>query len=572
MFDTDCRTLILKNDDGGGGRASRIEWTATGYGSVHVRASQADATHGPDRGYELRLIGDTSACGTWAEGPTGTDREIIQSIEQVSDGGFLATGALLGVGQPQTDFLMRLDAAGHPLWKKKYGAPGIASIANAREDSDGGIVLTGYLEGTSAGLWVAKLDGKGEPVWQKTYGIGGSGRVIEPMAGGGYGVLSTSGGLVVMRLDPAGNVLWTRRLADFVGTALDETDDEGFVVSGWRSVPGNPDRIAAIFKLDADGGLDWVRGLGAYPEFRQYAQSVRETAEGGYVVAGWTWDFWSVGGGNSGDWVLKLDPWGRREWSTFFLGGAGGEAASWNVRQAPDGGYALSDTRGGFGLSRLDRSGDVSWVRRYDRSGVSEYAIALCATADGGFALAGGVSGSGTTSYWLIRADASGQVQAPCPYVLDVPHGTASDEVGSWPSGVTMTSMTPTVTSVSALPLPIAASLTQQCGLPKPDEVSPPGAAQPLAFVDTGKLAWEGAAMSGSDSFNLYRGEVGGLHLPDYGSCLEHTLFSSSTSDISTPAIGACWTYLVTGRNAAGEGTMGVTSAGAERPNIAPCP
>ena len=573
LFDTDCRTLLRRDNDGGGGRASRIVWTAPGYGSYHVRVSQFDETRGPDRGYEVRVIGDTSACTTWAEGPASSDPQGIRSMEQVSDGGFLAIGAVLGTtGQPKTDFLMRLDVAGHPLWRKKYGAPGVATILSAREDLAGGIVITGYLQGTAPGLWVAKLDREGEPEWQKTYAAGVSGLVVRPMAGGGYGVLSIGPGFWVMRLDASGNVLWARRQAEFLGTSLDQTEDEGFIVSGWRTAPGLPERVAAIFKLDSEGNLQWVREVGAYPEFRQYAKSVRRTLDGGYVVAGYTWDWWSTGGGNTGDWVLKLDPAGEREWSTFFVGYGGGESSSWTALQTPDGGYAVSDPRRPFWLARLDASGNVLWAHNYDRAGVDEYGYHLGATADGGFALAGGVYGTGTTSFWLVRTDDAGLVHEPCPYVLDVPHGTGPDEAWSWRSSSTMDPVTPSVQPASALAVPLAGPLVQQCGPLPPDEVSPLGAARPLLFVEPRDLVWEGLAESGSDSFNLYRGDLAGLPSSDYGSCLVHTLFSPTASDASTPGDGGCWTYLVTGRNAAGEGTMGFISAGVERPNAAPCP
>ena len=51
LYDGDCQTLLEVDDDGGGGRASLILWTAPGDGTYHVRVQQADASTGPDRDY-----------------------------------------------------------------------------------------------------------------------------------------------------------------------------------------------------------------------------------------------------------------------------------------------------------------------------------------------------------------------------------------------------------------------------------------------------------------------------------------------------------------------------------------
>jgi hypothetical protein len=91
-------------------------------------------------------------------------------------------------------------------------------------------------------------------------------------------------------------------------------------------------------------------------------------------------------------------------------------------------------------------------------------------------------------------------------------------------------------------------------------------------FTSPTTLEWEGPAPSGSDTFHLYRGLVPRLAAGDRGACFRANLASPAATDAEIPAAGAPFFYLVTGRNAAGEGPMGTDSAGRARVNATPCP
>jgi hypothetical protein len=102
-----------------------------------------------------------------------------------------------------------------------------------------------------------------------------------------------------------------------------------------------------------------------------------------------------------------------------------------------------------------------------------------------------------------------------------------------------------------------------------PEEVAPPGAVSPLLFLTAESLDW--GDLQGVSSYNLYRGSLASLAAGDYGSCAASGLTESETTDGLSPASGAGWSYLVTGENAAGEGSLGSDSSGAPRPNGQPC-
>ena len=91
-----------------------------------------------------------------------------------------------------------------------------------------------------------------------------------------------------------------------------------------------------------------------------------------------------------------------------------------------------------------------------------------------------------------------------------------------------------------------------------------------------GTVVWQ--AEAGFDLFNLYRGDFDALGdadgdgaAEDYGACLAENLATPRFVDRETPPPGRGFTYLVTGMTAMGEGSLGVASSGAPRPNVRDC-
>lgn len=106
-----------------------------------------------------------------------------------------------------------------------------------------------------------------------------------------------------------------------------------------------------------------------------------------------------------------------------------------------------------------------------------------------------------------------------------------------------------------------------------PAEVSPPEAlAAPLVFETKKRFVWQEAAASGAVAFNIYTGLLPSLPGGTYGSCLQSGLLQNRLETFGQPAPGTGRFYLVTGRNSAGEGTMGIASSGQTRVPLAACP
>jgi len=96
-------------------------------------------------------------------------------------------------------------------------------------------------------------------------------------------------------------------------------------------------------------------------------------------------------------------------WSQTY-GGTSGDYARALV-ETSDGGYALAGEIGSFGpsdfwLVKTDASGNMQWNQTYGGIGI-DYALSLVQTVDGGYAIAGFADsfGAGSLDFWLVKTD-----------------------------------------------------------------------------------------------------------------------------------------------------------------------
>lgn len=85
--------------------------------------------------------------------------EGIRSIEETSDGGYIAVGDATEFGR--NAFILKLSSDGTVVWQKTYGLPGHHGnyAHSAQETSDGGYIVAGAMSGGS--LLMLKLDSEG---------------------------------------------------------------------------------------------------------------------------------------------------------------------------------------------------------------------------------------------------------------------------------------------------------------------------------------------------------------------------------------------------------------------------
>ncbi|MGI9180171.1 MAG: hypothetical protein ACR2H9_06700, partial [Longimicrobiaceae bacterium] len=255
-----------------------------------------------------------------------------------------------GKGWAGDAWLVRVSAAGEPLWSRGIGRPDAEEqTTSLRATLDGGYIVAG----ASGGLpWLAKTDPEGRELWSRTYGSGWAMNYVEavhPLPDGGYvlagdrhGVVKETGGGTLIRTDAAGEPRWT---TGFAGSAeaLLATSDGGFLVAG-----APLDRVARVARFDGEGNLLWSRRyLGG-----SSARALAATPDGGFVV-----------GGGPDFWLLRADADGVEEWRQSWPGRPG----SWpveirSIQPTGDGGFLLVGSIGHDArILKIDARGRRQW-------------------------------------------------------------------------------------------------------------------------------------------------------------------------------------------------------------------
>jgi hypothetical protein len=181
-----------------------------------------------------------------------------------------------------------------------------------------------------------------------------------------------------------------------------ETTDGGYIIAGNTSNVIGAFQSAWIAKLDVNGNPEWQKSFGDATNDDIFA-SVQQTADGGYVAAGFT----HLGGGGltgTNCWVMKFDADGNRQWETQFGGAADDEAYA--IQEQPAGGYIVvgaTDTYGGAGFNvfyaSLTAAGTVLAPTMTVSTVRDDYAYSVEPTSDGGHV----VAGANGDQFWLIK-------------------------------------------------------------------------------------------------------------------------------------------------------------------------
>jgi len=372
----------------------------------------------------VSLLVATSAAGPgdtlWTRTYGGSASDWGNSVQQTSDGGYIIAGFTGSFGAGAFDvYLLKTDSSGDALWTRTYGGRSDDRGHSVQQTSDAGYIIAGFTGSFGAGyfdVYLVKTDSSGDTLWTRTYG--GSewdhGYCVQQTSDAGYIIAGFTGSfgaggfdVYLLKTDSSGDTLWTRTYggSDFdAGYSVQQTSDGGYIIAGYTESFGAGGYDVYLLKTDSSGDTLWTRTYGGSAS--DWGNSVQQTSDGGYIIAGYTDSF---GAGGYDVYLLKTDSSGDTLWTRIYGGIDDDHGRS--VQQTSDGGYIIAGYTWSFGaggydvyLLKTDSSGDTLWTRTY---GGSDQDVGYCVqqTSNGGYIIAGHTYsfGAGLADVYLLR-------------------------------------------------------------------------------------------------------------------------------------------------------------------------
>lgn len=310
------------------------------------------------------------------------------------------------------------------LWTQTFGGNGREGGSLVQQTADGGFVIIGYTTSSGSGnfdVWLIKTDLNGNAEWNRTFGGSNEdcGHAVRQTDDGGYIITGYTGSIGagsydvwLIKTDSNGFEQWSRTFggnADDKGHNVQQTDDGGYIIGGETMSYGAGGREVWLIKTDNLGNELWNRTFGGTEA--DYCHGLEQTSDGGYIVAGPTSSF---GAGNSDFWMIKTDSLGNEQWNRTFGGIL--EDNCHAVQQTDDGGYILAGCSWSFGcggcdylLIKTDPVGNEMWSRTLGGN-YCDCCYGIQQTSDRGYVLSGwSYSYSvGGCDFWIVKTDSIG--------------------------------------------------------------------------------------------------------------------------------------------------------------------
>jgi len=348
-------------------------------------------------------------------------------------------------------------------WQRTYGGSDDDKGVSSDKTNDGGLIIAGLSYSNDGDItfnnglsdyWIVKLDDLGNLEWEKSYGgsLIDEATFVQQTNDRGFivaGNTSSNNGNILgfhgdidywlIKLDSLGDLEWQRALGGSVNDeakSIRQTNDGGYIVAGMSNsndgdVTGNQgDYDCWIVKIDSSGNIEWEKSFGG--SSYDSANSIEQTNDGGYIVAGQTLSNdgdVSTNNGSYDFWVLKLNNLGVIEWEKSF--GGSSYDIPYSIQQVNDLGFivgGVTESNDGDVLSnngyedcwilKLTNTGVLEWQKTFGGSD-EEKVKSIKQTNDGGYIVSATsksndgdlTSNNGYIDFWIVKLDVLGGIE-----------------------------------------------------------------------------------------------------------------------------------------------------------------
>jgi hypothetical protein len=293
------------------------------------------------------------------------------SVQQKEDDGYIIGGSIVSSDNTFA-MLLKTDDQGNKEWMKTYEGLENSQGTMVHITNDNGYILTG--SSSSLGdinishIFLVKTDENGNEEWNETYTF----------------------------------------LNSSIGNSVQQTDDQGFIICGHMISSNEQNSSVILVKTDVSGDREWIRTFKFMDINRGY--SVQQTDDLGYIISGYmilSEDF------KTNALLLKTDENGYEEWHQSF-----NDMYGFYTQQTEDEGYIICGTTASKKipsafLLKTDENGNEEWNKTYTGFGVAQ-GIMVQQTNDNGFILTGTTFKSlyfTQTYVLLIKTDEVGNLE-----------------------------------------------------------------------------------------------------------------------------------------------------------------
>ncbi len=284
----------------------------------------------------------------WQKTFGGSSPDVAHALIKTSDNNLLIgastesnDGDITGNHGGEDFWLIKVDTLGNLIWQKSLGGTG-TDICNSLTEATDGYIGAGSsnsnncdVTGNRGGndFWIVKTDFSGNLIWEKSYGGSSNESALTAMTNvagnfviGGYtnsldsDIIENHGSseFWLLELDTAGNKVLQSTYGGSnsdIAYSIVQADTTGYLLAG-VTTSNDYDLLNSqthggedcwLMKADATGNLIWSRVYGG--SLNDRAASVFQTADGGYIIAGYSESNDQQVSGNHGGkdfWVAKL--------------------------------------------------------------------------------------------------------------------------------------------------------------------------------------------------------------------------------------------------------------------------